>query len=305
MSKIFQALQKERGDIQESVIQAIDGGSLSIPMFEIQAPSAILRGPAGETSPVSAAPSSFGYAAEPVADDSNLFSAIQVQSLKISASTPLLPFDTKSIRASEEYRMIRTKIFQHPLQPRMMVISSAGPADGKSITAVNLAGALSLKTEGKVLLIDGDIRRSSIATLLGVSETPGLTDLLAAKCALEDAIIHTEQLPNLYILPGGASQSNPAELLDSAAWVSLSARLRKQFRYIIVDSPPMQAVADYSLIQAVCDGVIVVVRPDHTARSVCEKALKSVPAEKMIGIILNCVEDWFLTKRDNYYGYRY
>src|SRR5260370_38863805 len=188
MSKIFQALQKERGDIQDAVLQATVGGSLSIPMLQIQAPSAILRGPAGETSPVSAAPSSFGYAAEAVADDSNLFSAIQVQSLKISASTPLLPFDTKSIRASEEYRMIRTKIFQHPLQPRMMVISSAGPADGKSITAVHLAGAVSLKTVSKVLLIDGDIRKTSSATLLVASETPGLTDLLTAKCALDDAI---------------------------------------------------------------------------------------------------------------------
>jgi Mrp family chromosome partitioning ATPase len=117
-------------------------------------------------------------------------------------------------------------------------------------------------------------------------------------------LIQIEQFPNLHVLPAGEHCKNPVELLDSAAWRSLCAKLRESYKFIIVDSPPIAAVADYDLIQAACDGVIVVVRPDHTERHLCFKALGSVPKDKLTGVVLNCVEQWFLG-RGYHYGYSY
>jgi protein-tyrosine kinase len=231
---------------------------------------------------------------------------IRTLALRLSASTPLLPFDTQQhVQANEQYRIIRTKILQHAKQPHMIVISSAGSADGKTVTAVNIAGALSLKPEVNTLIIDADFRRPVIAKLLGLPESPGITEVLSGAAALEEALVRAEQLPNLYVLPSGGRSRNPVELLDSQKWALLVQRLRESFSYIILDSPPIAAVADYDLLQAVCDGVVVVVRPDHSRRASCFKALGSVPKDKLIGVVVNCFPKWALAKDDQYGGYSY
>ena len=98
---------------------------------------------------------------------------------------------------------------------------------------------------------------------------------------------------------------NPVELLDSADWLDVCKQLRQLFSYIIVDSPPIGAVADSELLQSACDGVLVVVRPDHSGRASCKRVLETIRKEKLLGVLLNCVEDWFLTRdyRYGYYGY--
>ena len=136
--------------------------------------------------------------------------------------------------------------------------------------------------------------------LLGLPETPGLAEVLAGTCTLEDALVHVEQFPNLYVLPSGNCQGNPAELLDSAQWIALQGTLKRRFRSIVVDSPPVAAVADYDLLLAGADGVILVVRVDHTNRQVCLDTIRSIPPAKYMGVLLNCLEPWFLGKT---YGY--
>ncbi len=228
---------------------------------------------------------------------------IRTCALHLPAFAPLMPFGEADWAAGEQYRIARTRIVQHPRKPRLMVISSPAPGDGKTITAINLAGALSLKSEGKVLLADGDFRRSSIHTLLGLPEAPGLADVLRGTCALEEALIQVEQCPNLYVLTAGEARSNPAELLDSTRWSHLAATLRDSFQYTIIDSPAIGVVADYDLIQASCDGVILVLRPDHTKRALAFKAVDSVPKEKLVGVMLNCVRDRFFHKHHSSHYY--
>ena len=172
------------------------------------------------------------------------------------------------------------------------MISSPESGDGKSVTAINTAGALALKSEGQVLLVDGDLRKSTIHSLLGLPESPGLANMLAGECTLEDALVHTQEFPNLYVMTSGGRPANPVELLDSMRWRDLCAKLREMFRYVIIDSPPVSAVADYELIQAVCDGVILVLRPDFTGRHLCQNALSFIPKTKFLGVLLNCVPDW-------------
>jgi capsular exopolysaccharide synthesis family protein len=227
--------------------------------------------------------------------------------LVIASSEPLLPFENPQEPAAEQYRIARTKLAHHPKNPKMIVISSASSGDGKSFTAINLAGVLSLKGDTKVLLLDGDFRRSSMHSRLGLPPSPGLAEVITGECDFEDAVIQTDQFPNLYIIVRGNTGSiNPSELLDSPRWHSLCKQARKDFDYIIIDSPPVAAVADFELIQIAADGTILVVRPEHSKRSACLQAIENIPKDKFLGVMLNCAADWFLSKRSSYgYGYGY
>ena len=221
--------------------------------------------------------------------------------MKLSSSVPVFPFDGSDIRAAEQYRMIRTRIVQSPQRPRLIAVSSSSPGDGKTITSVNIAAALSLNNSGPVLLIDADFRRSRIAKVLGIEPGPGLNEVLSGTCELGDVIMRMEQFPNLYVVVAGNGWENAAELLDSPRWAAVCSKCRDQFQYTLVDTPPIAAVADYDLIQAAMDGIIVIVRPDHSRRAICLEAIKAVPQNKMLGIVLNCVDDWFLWKNRDYY----
>ncbi len=227
--------------------------------------------------------------------------------LVVGSSEPLLPFENQEEPAAEQYRIARTKLAHHPKNPKMIVISSASSGDGKSFTAINLAGVLSLKGDSKVLLLDGDFRRSSMHSRLGLPSRPGLAEVITGECAFEDAVIQADQFPNLYIMVRGDTKTiNPSELLDSPGWRLLCKRTREEFEYIIIDSPPVAAVADFELIQVAADGTILVVRPEHTKRSACLKAIDTIPKDKFLGVMLNCAEDWLFSKHSSYgYGYGY
>jgi len=243
---------------------------------------------------------------EPSSDGEGLGIAqgFRMVSLRVPGASPVLPFEHAS-QAGEQYRVLRTKIVQHARQPRVMVVSSPSAGDGKSITALNLAGALSLKGTASVLLVDGDLRRPSIWRHLGVEESPGLAEVLAGKVALEAAILNVLEYGNLHFMPAGKSGHNPSELLDSEIFLATFVRLKRMFKYVVIDSPPIASVADYDLLTAVSDGVIVVVRPDHTNRQACTKALESIPKDKCLGVVVNRVSDWFLSKSYGYAPYYY
>ncbi len=226
----------------------------------------------------------------------------RVASLRVSALEPVFPFDKSHQAAAEEYRIIRTKILHHAAKPRLIVVSSPSSGDGKTVTSVNIAASLALKDEAKVLLLDADLRRPRIADVLGISKGSGLAEVLQGGATLDDVLIRAEQLPNLSILPAGQATGNPAELFDSRHWRALVEQIRARFGHVILDTTPLGAVADYELVQSTSDGVIVVIRPDHTPRKECHRALGIVPTEKLLGVVLNCVEEWWLWKRHSY-GY--
>src|SRR5437016_7825859 len=271
MSKIFEAVSRSHNTMAQTLLEPLLEGQPEADYKDDNRPAVEPVEPAYqaevtlESIPAEAAP------------DSQTLAVVHTAALRVAPSSPILPFDGTHWQAGEQYRILRTKIIQHPKQPRMIVVSSAGPNDGKTVTVINLAGALALKSEARVLILDGDFRRSTICTKLGLPETLGLANVLNGECSLADAIIQAEQIPNLYILPAGKSLVNPAELLESSRWASLCATCRTNFEYIVVDSPPLGAVADYDIIQATCDGVVLVVRPDHTAREHCMQTLQIIP----------------------------
>ena len=295
MSKVFEALQKRTEDDASSIILATLDGNAEPAAAEAAMP---------EAGPAPAASEAAVPETEPEPAAPRGAPGVRSMVLQIPAGLPLLPFDNTHPHAAEQYRIIRTKLLQHPRQPSTILVSSAGPMDGKTVTAVNIAGALALKTEDNVLLLEGDLRRPVLSLQLGTPASPGLSDVLGGGMPLDDALVRIEQFPNLYLLVAGEPRSNPAELLDSSGWQALLAQFRTRFRYIVIDSPPMGRVADYDLLQAACDGVIVVARQDHTERHACLRALEGIPKDKLLGVVMNCVAKWFLWRSPGYpYSY--
>ena len=289
MSKIFEALRKTEGGAANIAMSVLGEEPFPIaepmvtpPQDAIEAEAPTHVPPPGQATPVS---------------------ETRVEAIRIAAASPLLPFDGSDAGAAEQYKIMRTKLFHHPEQPRMLLVSSPMAGDGKTITAANLAGALALLADLRVLLIDCDFRHSSLTKLLGFSSTTGLSEILRGEATLESSLISVEQFPNLYFLPSGSAVLNPSELLSTAKWQALLEVFRREFRFTVFDAPPIGMVADYEQLQLACDGVVLVARPDHTNRRLWRKAVEIVPKSKQLGVILNCVEDWFLWKTNSYYHY--
>lgn len=228
---------------------------------------------------------------------------IRTLPLKVSSRAPLFPFNDENLGAFDQYRIIRTKIFQHILAPRQIVVSSAAPKDGKTVTSVNLAGVMALKQDVRVLLVEADLHRGDIKSLLGFEPAIGLVDVLKGNCTYGEALIKVEQIPNLYVLLSGRADSSATELLDSTAWKRLCESWKEQFSYIIVDSPPWGILADADLLAASSDGIVFVVRPDRTKRSMALTALNDIPKDKLLGVIVNSAQDWILHRSSySYYS---
>ena len=289
MSKVFEALQQlELEDDALSTEFSAEGNALL-------------------QQPVSTREHSARNVAEPVpqakAEPEEIPFAPRVLPVRVAQDSPLLPFEPSFANVGEQYRIIRTKLAQHPLSPRVIAISSVDPGDGKTTTAVNVASVLALKTETRVLLIDCDLRRGQIGNLLGLPMSPGLTDVLSGANSLNEAVVQVKQFPSLHVLAGGTLLENPTEVLDSAGWRALVAELRKYFDYVILDTPPIGLIADSELIHEVSDGVILVVRPDSTTRSRCLSILASTSAKGLLGVVLNGVTKPYAGRSNSYYAY--
>lgn len=287
MSKMYEALKRAQLEGIPVELAAPVAGSPALPE--------VSNGPDSD-GPDSGPDSNGPYYEETVAPE------IRTLPIRRPEGSAVIPWGAANGPGGEQYRIIRTRIVQHPERPRIMAVSSAGARDGKTVSSINIAGALALRDNANVLLIDADFRRASVASKLGLPGSPGLANTLDGSCTLQEAIIRVEQFPNLYVLPAGSSNANPAELLDTDQWRCLCATVRERFTFIVVDSPPIAAVADYELIQESCDGVIMVVRPDHTDRTLFNKAFELISEVKRLGVVLNCAHEWFLWKtHESYY----
>ncbi len=294
MSRIFDSLRKAGGRAARAALPAIASAETSAPAARSGGPLDPGEAARGGETPV----------AQRRLTPGGVKPTIRTVKAGVESGSPVWPFEGHHPKAAEQYRIIRTKIVQHPLEPGLIAVASPGAGDGKTVSAINVAGSLALKSEIRVLLVDGDLRRGTCSGVLQIPSSPGLTDVLNGACEPEEAIVRIESLPNLYVLPAGTRTANPTELLDSSACRSLFETVRGWFRFTIIDGPPIGAVADYDIIQASCDGTIVVMRPDHTDRALGLQALQTVPQEKLVGVIVNYVEPWFLWPAKDYYYYQ-
>ena len=205
----------------------------------------------------------------------------------------------KSIDA-EAYRSLRSNIEYSSFDDeyRVIVVTSSVPGEGKSTTSGNLAIALA-QSGNSVLLVDCDMRKPSIHKKFKISNAAGTAELLLRKKLFEE--VANKYNENLTIITAGKIPPNPSEMLASRAMTAFIEEMKKEFKYIILDTPPLQAVTDAQVLSTKADGVLLVVRAGSTKR---EMVLNSVDLikkvqGKVIGTVLNGVEN----KKNNYYYY--
>jgi len=213
----------------------------------------------------------------------------------------VVALETQTV-ASESYRALRTSILfstpGHP--PQVLLITSALPMEGKTLTAVNLATAMA-KAEHGVLLVDSDIRRPSLHKIFQVPAEPGLSNFLVGE--VDELPVVGTSVPGLFFTPSGHTPPNPSELLGSARMEEFLARAQKEYGRVILDSPPLMSVTDGAILATLAEGVLLVVKAEAVPRKIAREARDYLAGVKahLLGVVLNDVH----VQRDGYYYDRY
>jgi len=202
----------------------------------------------------------------------------------------------------EEFRTLRTRLnHMKSLQPiHSIVVTSPSPAEGKSLSASNLALAESHLAGNCTLLADFDFRRPIIHTTFGLNRSPGITDYLLGKAPLHKCIKKIAGT-TLYIMPAGEAVINPLELLNLREVKLLMDRLPSLFNWIILDSPPLLFAADANLLSTLCHGTLLVVRIGHTTIDSVTRAMQSLCNNNVLGIVVNGARRGELYSKYTYY----
>jgi capsular exopolysaccharide synthesis family protein len=201
---------------------------------------------------------------------------------------------------AEQYRVLRHGIEEkhHESGLQVLAVTSAAPGDGKTLTAVNLAGALAQSPGSRVLLIDADLRCGTVHELLRLSGGRGLVDAILDEALGLDDVVRQPARFNLSVLPVGQTAVAPYELLKSPRFAGLLAAARARYQYVVVDTPPVALLPDARLIEQWIDGVVMVVAAHKTPRRLVEAALDVMNPDKMLGIVWNREH-----RRTSSYGY--
>jgi capsular exopolysaccharide synthesis family protein len=216
----------------------------------------------------------------------------------VAVSQPRSPY-------CEQFRSLRTKLLQagERNQMRAFVITSAGVDEGKTLTALNLAWLLA-QTEGvRALIIESDLRGPCANEYLGIDAPTGLSEVLGGAVKPEAAIVRLEPA-GLYLMPGGKARDDVAELLSGPSYARLLTDVRKMFDYIIIDAPPLGIFTDANVLMNRADAALLVVRSGKTRYTLIDRLLEQIPREKLLGVVLNRVDQQF-DEATYYYQRRY
>ena len=202
----------------------------------------------------------------------------------------------------EEYRNLRTQILHKSQRQKLqsIVVASINPSEGKTITALNLSWLLAQTDGVKCLIIDSDLRMPSLTDYLGIETDKGLSDILAGRVNLQDAVIRIEPA-GLYILPGGEARTDVAELISGPKFKEILRQARDLFDFVIIDAPPLGIFTDANILINHADGAMLVVRAGKTKYSAIDRILESLPRDRMMGVVLNQSEDVLDESHYSYY----
>jgi succinoglycan biosynthesis transport protein ExoP len=261
--------------------------------------------------------------------DTSLRSAEEAESLALTPALGVIPFERvprlKARRAigdananflalaltnrphsslSEAFRALGAAISLPANFPKTVLVTSGEDGVGKTVTALNLGQVLS-QWRGPVLVMDCDLRRGGIAEALGITNDRGVTSVLSGKHKLSDVLTPYRSQPNLWILPSGPMAENPAELLASPKMQQLLDELIARFSGVIIDSPPILAVTDATILVTRADGVLLVAATGSTPRSglIRTRKLLARAGAKTVGLVVNKVDPRFQSYQT--YGYEH
>lgn len=191
--------------------------------------------------------------------------------------------------AAEQYRAVRLAIetFRHERGTRTVAITSPGRGDGRTITALNVAGALAQASDARVVLVEADLRHPGVARALGLPTARGLSSYLLDPAMGVDAVVVRPGGVAFAVVPAGAASSMPYELLKSPRLAGLLAALRDRFDYVVVDTPPALPYPDVGILRDLVDGFVIVVRANRTAREMLRDCMNVVGRPRSLGVIFN------------------
>ncbi|MBX6763121.1 MAG: CpsD/CapB family tyrosine-protein kinase [Rubrobacteraceae bacterium] len=203
--------------------------------------------------------------------------------------------------AAEAYRTLRTNLFYAFVDdpPRVIVITSPGPKEGKSLTCANL-GVVLAQAGRRTLIVDCDLRLPSMHHLFGLRNFQGVVDLLAGGYEMRE--LWHEPVPGLRVLTSGPLPPNPAETLGSRRFAELLAKAREEFDYVLLDAPPVGAVSDPVILATQGDGVLIVLDAQGTRKGSLRQSLRSLEAVRanVLGTVVNNVD----ASKKNYATYQ-
>jgi capsular exopolysaccharide synthesis family protein len=205
---------------------------------------------------------------------------------------------------AEQFRALRHIVEQAHRSRNLSVLAVSSPSmgDGKTTTTINLAGALAQTSAVRVLLVDGDLRRPSVARRLGVKTLgrPGLVEAIFDETLSLDDVVYRHPTFNLSVLAAGRGSALPYEALKSPRVGALLDEGRRRYDYVLVDTPPLVPLADCRIIGKWVDAFLVVVAAHKTPRKLVAEALDVLDADRVLGLVFNC-DDRAVASR--YYGY--
>ncbi len=223
---------------------------------------------------------------------------IEVHAEGLSNCTPLVvspPFQSRLVclpdnesPAVEAFHLlgVRLRHLRRGRPLKKVLITSTIPQEGKSMVAANLACTLALRTQQKVLLLEGDVRRPTQSDVFGIGRQSGICEWLRGARTLQESIYRLEG-PGVWILPAGSASSNSLELLQSGRLTAMMEQLTAWFDWIIIDSPPVLPLADTSVWTNLADGILLVTRQGTTQKKQLQRGLEALGSQKLIGAILN------------------
>jgi capsular exopolysaccharide synthesis family protein len=203
---------------------------------------------------------------------------------------------------SEDYRSLRTSLLYSLVDtpPKVVVVTSPGPSDGKSTTCANL-GVVLAQAGKQTLIVDCDMRKPTMHKIFRLRNFAGLVDALVKDLDLSD--ISHEPLPGLKVVTTGPIPPNPAELLSSRRFTELLNQIREEFDYVLLDVPPIGIVSDPAIAATQADGVLLVIDSQNTRKGSVRQTMRSLEGvgAKVLGTVMNNAK----ASRDSYYKYRY
>jgi capsular exopolysaccharide synthesis family protein len=190
--------------------------------------------------------------------------------------------------AAEQYRALRTRVAQaeHLAPLHLIMVTSPGRSEGKSLTAANLGITMAQDFQRRVCIVDADMRHSKLHTLFGISGAPGLSEVLTGRATLAEALIGFDE-QQVMLLPAGELPAHPAELLGSSAMRRMIEMLRTHFDRVIVDAPAATPLADVGILAPLVDSVVLVVRAGVTTKPAIHEAVATIGQDKVLGVVLN------------------
>lgn len=192
---------------------------------------------------------------------------------------------------AEQYRTLCTRLAQSEqgAAAAVILVTSPGRREGKTLTATNLALAIAQDCQTRVCIVDADLRHPRVHALLGVPDAPGLAEVLTGEATLAEALVTLEQ-QQIAVLPAGKSSARPAESLGSTAMRRTLQTLRTQFDRVIVDAAAAFPLADVGILAPIVDSVVLVVQAAVTTKPAIQNAVSIIGPDRILGVVLNGTE---------------